>query len=119
MRVRWCRGGKSGPLGQIGRTEDRPMARLHGEVAKLCTVMRPRVILGDAPAWRSVSHPTRQWFLDEAFVLASSSLRQVWQAHWDQLRPVLMTRRPGPGALAMVASRPCALMLINCKFSLN
>jgi len=51
------------------------VARLHEEVAKaLYCYAAATVIPGDAPARKSVSHPTRQWFLDEAFVLASYSL---------------------------------------------
>ena len=47
---------------------------LHEEIAKLYCYAAATVIPGDAPAWKSVSHTTRQWFLDEAFVLASYSL---------------------------------------------
>jgi hypothetical protein len=68
--------GRLVPFGQIGRTED-PLARLHEEVAKaLYCYAAATVISGDKPAWSSVSHPTRQWFLDEAFVLASYSLER-------------------------------------------
>lgn len=67
--------GRLVPLGHIGRCEDPQMARLHEEVAKaLYCYAAATVIAGDKPAWRSVSHSTRQWFLDEAFVLASYSL---------------------------------------------
>jgi len=62
-------------IGRIEEQENPQMARLHEEVAKaLYCYAAATVIPGDAPAWKSVSHPTRQWFLNEAFVLASYSL---------------------------------------------